>query len=409
MCFFLYHILSNLFPHHTITRNSRMTDFNRRTFLKTSLVGASGAILASPALARTTQQTETTPKKLIRRKLGRTGIALPIVSMGIMRADNPALVKAALKGGIVHLDTAHSYQRGKNEEMLGDLLKEYPRDSFVISTKIPPSGRDQMVADMDLSLKRLQMKQVDIVYLHGPDSKDPVLNAEYMEFMKGLKASGKTKFIGVSTHKNEPAVIQAAIDAGIYDVVLTSINFKQDHYAEVRAAIAKAAKAGLGIVAMKTMAGGFLDKERAKPVNCVAALKWVLQDENITTAIPGVTTFDMLAENLRVNEDLGMTDKEKADLAYAGTERGLYCQGCEQCTDGCTKGLPIPEMMRAYMYTYGYGSPAQGRELLAKLGVQSDPCRDCSDCLAECSKGFNVREKITDVSRLHNVPEEFLA
>jgi predicted aldo/keto reductase-like oxidoreductase len=230
-----------------------------------------------------------------------------------------------------------------------------------------------------------------------------------MDLMKGLKASGKTRFIGVSVHRNEPEVIQAAVESGIYDVVLTSINFKQNHYPDVKAAIAKAAKAGVGIIAMKTMAGGFLDKARTKPVNCVAALKWVLQDENVTTAIPGVTTFDMLAENLRVNEDLTMSDTEKADLAYAGGERGLYCQGCERCVDECRKGLPIPDMMRAFMYTYGYGSPALGRELLQSLNVDSEPCRDCSDCPVECSKGFNVHEQIADISRLRDVPEDFLA
>src|SRR5512140_3841752 len=152
-----------------------MTHLNRRTFLRNSIVGASGALLATPALAHAvTQEPSTTPKKIITRKLGRTGIVLPIVSMGVMRADNPALVKAALRGGVVHLDTAHGYMRGKNEEMLGELLKDYPRDSFVISTKIPPGTQDEMRSRMDLSLERLKMKQVDIVYLHVPDSKSNV-------------------------------------------------------------------------------------------------------------------------------------------------------------------------------------------------------------------------------------------
>jgi predicted aldo/keto reductase-like oxidoreductase len=213
----------------------------------------------------------------------------------------------------------------------------------------------------------------------------------------------------MSVHRNEPEVILAAIESGIYEVVLTSVNFKQDHYAQVKDAIAKAAKAGIGIIAMKTMAGGFHDKERTKPINCKAALKFVLQDENITTAIPGNTNFDHLAMNVSVNTDLAMTDDEKASLALGKTEGGLYCQGCEHCVPNCPKGLPIPDMMRAYMYTYGYRQPEMAQSLLRSLDIQNNPCSDCGHCTAVCTKGFNVAEKITDVSRLVSVPEEFLS
>ncbi|MCX6137659.1 MAG: aldo/keto reductase [Ignavibacteriales bacterium] len=401
-----------------------MPNVTRRLFIRTSAVGMGAAMLASAApasLRSAIAQDQKPSKKLITRKLGKTGIDLPIVSMGVMRADNPGLVKAALETGMVHLDTAHGYQKGKNEEMLGEVLKAYPRDSFVIGTKITPEDREKKVSDadagtikaaflakLDLSLQRLQMKYVDILYLHGAASRDAVLSAPYIEALKEAKASGKAKHIGVSTHKNEPEVIQAAIDSGVYEVVLTSLNFKQDHYQEMKKAIASAAKAGIGIVAMKTMAGGYLDKERKKPVNCKAALKFVLQDENVTTSIPGITTFEHLAENAAVNEELTMTGDEKESLSLGKLEGGLYCQGCEQCSANCKKGLPIPEIMRAYMYAYGYANAAMGHELLAELDLGSNPCGDCGRCTAVCSKGFAVSEKIADISRLVDVPYEFI-
>ena len=399
-----------------------MAIFTRRTFIRTSAIGMGAAVLASSApasLRPAASQEKSSSKKRITRKLGKTGIELPIVSMGVMRADNPGLVKAALEAGMVHLDSAHSYQKGKNEEMLGEVLKSYPRDSFVISTKIGPDERDKNAADiagpkaaflekLDRSLKRLQMKYVDILYLHGPSSRDVVLAAPYLEALKEAKVSGRAKHLGVSTHKNEPEVIQAAIDSGVYEVVLTSLNFKQDHYAEMKKSIAAAAKAGIGIVAMKPMAGGFLDKERTKPVNCRAALKFILQDENVTTSIPGVTTFDQLAENASVNEDLTMTDEEKNFFSTNKLEGGLYCQGCDQCTAICKKGLPIPDIMRAYMYTYGYGNAAMGHELLSSLHLDRHPCGDCGHCTVVCAKNFTIREKISDIARLADVPSEFL-
>lgn len=387
-----------------------MDTVDRRQFLKQSALAA-GALTVLPSFKMPFHGDEDASPTPITRKLGRTGIVLPVVSMGVMRADNPALVRAAMKAGVLHFDTAHSYQQGKNEEMIGNEFKGKTRDSYIISTKVgqDSGGTQSFLERLDLSLKRLQVDYVDVVYLHGPSSKEAVLNPEMLEALTEARKSGKARFIGVSTHSNEPDVLRAAIAGGIYDVVLTSVNFKQDHYPEVKKAIAEATAAGIGIVAMKTMAGGFLDKERTKPVNCKAALKWVLQDPNVTTCIPGVTTFDQLAENLSVNLDITLTEKEKNDLAEGETHGGLYCNGCKHCTSTCPRSLPIPELMRAFMYTYGYGSPKLGRSLVSTLHVSPQPCEGCQVCTAQCIKGFDMRGRISDVARLQSVPEEFLS
>lgn len=77
----------------------------------------------------------------------------------------------------------------------------------------------------------------------------------YLRAFEALKQQGKTRFIGVTTHSNEPDVIRAAVESGVWDVVLTSYNFRQAHRTEVRAAIGEAAAAGVGVVVMKTQAG----------------------------------------------------------------------------------------------------------------------------------------------------------
>lgn len=388
-----------------------MSSINRRQFLRTSALGVSSVFLGTSGQSKVTAQignAAVEKKEFIKRKLGRTGIELPIVSMGVMRSDNPSLVRAALASGMVHLDTAHGYMKGKNETMLGEVLKEYPRDSFVIATKVGPDRYDAFQEKVDLSLRRLQMEHVDILYLHGMSSREGVLAPELLETLKTVKAGGKARYVGLSTHKNEPEVIRAAIESGVHDVVLTSINFKQDHYSEVKKAIAEATAAGIGIIGMKTMAGGFHDKEKTKPVNCKSALKWVLQDPNVTTTIPGITTFDMLAENCSVNEDLTLTEQEKSDLVLGKSESGLYCQGCGECMHRCKKGLPIPDIMRAYMYAYGYGDKAIAHELLTSHSLHGNPCGECEACPVKCAKGFRIKERIADISRLTRVPTDFL-
>ena len=112
--------------------------------------------------------------------------------------------------------------------------------------------------------------------------------------MKKFKSEGKTKYIGLATHSFEPEAIRAAVDAEIYDVVTVAYNFKKTNLEEIYDALDYATSAGLGVIAMKTMAGAYWDKERTKPINAQAALKWAIQNENIHTIIPDIANFDHL-------------------------------------------------------------------------------------------------------------------
>jgi len=403
-----------------------MESFNqsRRQFLRTTVLGSASTLLASNVLAQDTskKKSQDAAAPMIKRMLGKTGIEIPVVSFGVMRADNPALITEAMKTGITFFDTAHAYQGGKNEEMLGRVLKQYPRKSFFVATKIvpeetenttgllgPASTSKAFLEKLDISLKRLQLDYVDILYVHSLTRRESVLHPEMLEAVTRAKKAGKANHVGVSTHRNEPEVILAAVESGVYEVVLASINFKQDHYEAIRQAAAKAGEAGVGIIAMKTMAGGFYDKERTKPINCKAALKFVLQDKNVTTAIPGITNFDQLAVNASVNHDLELTQEEKNDLAGGKSEGSLYCPGCDHCISDCAKKLPVPDIMRAYMYTYGYRDLAAAQSLLSELSLPAHPCGECETCSVKCSQGFSVADRIKDVVRLNQVPAEFLS
>jgi len=393
---------------------------DRRGFIRTGIAGVAGIAL-SPAIVPAVSQNSN--DNIIYRTLGKTGMKVPVISFGVMRADNPGLCKAAYEKGIKLFDTANGYQNGNNETMLGNLLKNYPRDSFYLATKVKAAGMsreglptaettaEDFLAKFTTSLSRLQMDYVDILYVHDISNPEylgykPILNA-----VKKLKKEGKIRFMGFSTHRNEASVIDAAASTGDWDVILTSYNFQQAYRKELDAAVRKAAEAGIGIVAMKTLAGGgFLDKEKTKPVNTSAAIKWALSNPDIHTTIPGMTQFDQLDLNVKLLTDITLTDQDKKDILIAGTQPGLFCSGCQQCIPACPLKLSVPDLMRAYMYAYGYSNPSQAKSLLSELGYGNDPCGTCNlQCNVKCSRGFNVREKIADISRLVNVPSVFLA
>jgi len=405
-----------------------MEKFNRRRFLKTGIAGAAGVAVLSIEFAEGKPSKQ--EKKIIYRTLGKTGIKVPVIGMGVMNANNPALIKAAMDKGITFYDTANGYQNGRNEEMLGEVFKEYPRNSFIISTKVAPNGVDtntgiptsattpeDFLEKFNTSLKRLRMEYVDILYMHKALSPEMVNFKPIVKVMQQLKKEGKTRFIGVSTH-NLPKIIDAMVKAGIWDVVLTTYNFLNTELIRANSeppvfnmdiAIKKASDAGLGIVGMKALAGGgFLDKARTKPINTTAAIKWVLSNPNVHTTIPGMTNFDQLDLNMKILEDITLNDQEKKDLSFAQNEAGLYCIACNNCIPDCKLNLPIPEIMRAYMYAYGYANKELAYTLLTNLSTGDNPCSKCEKCSATCTKNFNIKEKITDISRLVNVPSDFI-
>jgi predicted aldo/keto reductase-like oxidoreductase len=390
---------------------------DRRDFMKSTMAGVGGFFfLVSKVKGEERKQSD---GKFVYRTLGKTGLTLPIVSMGMVNAGSPNLIRAALDAGIVYLDTANEYQRGQNEALVGEVIKGRPRDSYVIGTKVSmPFSRitflypetvtgEAFLKDLDASLKRLGLEYVDILYHHKAGRRESALFEPILKAMEKAKESGKARFVGISTHRNEPEVIQAAIDSKFYEIVLTAYNFKQKHYLQVREAIAKAAQSGLGVVAMKTM-GGVVSQDPLRPVNGSAALKWVLQDPNVTTSVPGFCTFEEMQTDLSVMEDLTLTDSEKEYLKTACAGPGLYCQGCGQCEKQCLTRLPIPDLMRAYMYTYGYRNLAIAQKLVVSLGLPRQVCEDCRECPVKCTNGWNVSEKIKDVARLRDVPSEFI-
>jgi predicted aldo/keto reductase-like oxidoreductase len=402
-----------------------MKGMGRRDFLKSSVAGLGGFIYVSSNREqplRTAQDKKAGEKKMVYRALGKTGIKLPAITMGVMNTDNPSLVKATLNEGMFHLDTAQTYQRGTNEAMIGEELKGRPRNSFAISTKArlsvdqktglyPAEATEEAYTKkIDTSLKSLGLDYVDIYYHHGLWMRETVLYEPILKALEKAKKAGKVRAIGVSTHRNEPGVIQAAIDSKVYDVVQTAYNYRQEHAAEVKKSIARAAEAGLGIVAMKTIGGvRVMEKPGSESIDVRAALKWVLQDPHVSTIIAGFTTFDQMNMNLSIMKDLALTKTERENLRRATLLSGLYCQGCGQCVNQCAYRLPIPDLMRAYMYVYGYRNLVAAQDLLFSLNLPSEICGDCTSCPVKCLNRWNVSDRIQNVVRLREVPPDFIA
>ncbi len=401
---------------------------SRRNFLKKGMAGAAGLSVVSSLNAlnfkegKQQNMKDGVDKKIIWRTLGRTGIKVPVISMGT--SANEYLIKAALNRGIIYFDCANGYGNGLHEATFGRVLKGKPRDSFVIVTKIyglrdnstgmPRTNvtTEEFIADfrqrMETSLKRLQLDYVDILYLHAADNPEVIRLSMIKDLMQELKSEGKTRFLGISTHTND--VIYAIAEEGVYDVILAGYNFRDQESGATKKAIHHAAQSGCGIVGMKALAGVYWDEERKHPINPRAATKWMLQNEDIHTAVLSMNTFEQLEMYWSLMNDLTLTPEEESDLRLGEnlSLTGLYCSNCRQCLPQCPHGVDIPKLMRSYMYAYGYRKPSKAKETLQLVDATKIRCSECSSCDIDCSMGFNIRKKITDITRIMDIPDEFL-
>ena len=396
----------------------------RRSFLKQGAGLAGAAFL--PSLLRGGDKVPDPQadgkRKLIVRPLGKTGLKLPIVSIGASSYES-SLYERALAEGIVHIDTSQYYFNGRHEEMVGKVIAGRKRDSFVVATSVllgngaPGSYatfRKEDVAklpdQMDISLKRLGLDAVDIFYVAGVSDRETALSEAFLTNLQKIKKAGKARFIGLATHRNEAAVIRAAVESKIHDVVLAQWNFRHPQRDEIQKAIGEAAAAGVGIIIMKPMAGAFWDREKKLPINGSAALKWIFQDPHVTTSVPGITSVDQLEADLAIMANPALTPQERADLKLAGepAAEGLFCAQCGACTEQCPEAGDIPTLMRSYMYAYGYGDLSRARGALTQTATADLPCAACSACRVKCTMGFDIKERAMNIARLKNVPEDLL-
>lgn len=240
---------------------------DRRKFLQLSAMAGSGALLSVDMKASPVADIQEPGSGMPVRTLGNTGVKIPILSIGIDRPDSRNVIRAAYESGIYHFDSAHIYQNGRNEEQLGQFFDGKPRDSFFVSTKgmfrypLQDNFEEDLYKKLEISLKRLKIDYFDIYYTHDIRMTEKIKDERILNFLKRIKEEGKTRFIGFSSHDQNPDIIHAAVDTGVYDVGLISYNFKMKNLKENEEAIERAANSGMGLIAMKTMAGGVEDAE----------------------------------------------------------------------------------------------------------------------------------------------------
>jgi aryl-alcohol dehydrogenase (NADP+) len=260
-------------------------------------------------------------------KLGTTGLEVSRVCLGCMSYGDPArgdhiwtlpldearpLITAALEAGVNFFDTANGYSDGSSEEVLGTVLREsVPRDEVVIATKVHnrmrpgPNGaglsRKSIMAEIDHSLRRLQVDYVDLYQIHRWDASTPV--EETLEALHDVVRAGKARYIGASSMAAWQ-FCQAIYKARLHG--WTEFVSMQDHYNllarnEEREMYPLCAAEGIGVIPWSPLARGRLTRP------------WGVTTER--------TENDRLGKRLYVDADREVVDRVGAVAEKLGVSR----------------------------------------------------------------------------------------
>ena len=363
------------------------------------------------------------PTQVKYRRLGRTNMKISEISLGGSPVPPEAIFRRAIEMGVNYVDTSSNYSNGNSERTIGKILKEFPNKLYV-ATKIHAGRKgydsiESLEKEFEGSLKRLNVDCVDILLIHGASTSEILANEDVLNLLEKFKKQGKTRFKGVSCHSNPVEVLTDAVKSGNYDMITVAYSafsgrlVKEDgvyedylHRSGIEQLINLAKKHDVGVIAMKTMAGGNrqdLAKYRKEGISLPQAkLKWVLENQGVTAALSELLTFDILEENLAASGSPLTTNERMALIEHVSGFSSKYCRMCGQCTKECPLKIAVPDILRYALYYTDHGKTTLAKNKYKNLPVEYsyNNCNHCGRCLNACPNKLPIPQMLQSAHQI---------
>ena len=378
------------------------------------------------------------------RTLGRTNIKVSEIGLGgegfekKTQEEVSKMVDTAIKEGINYIDIYNSNPEVRS--YVGNALKKYPRENFVIEGHLCTVWEDEQykrTRDIDEVkeayrdfLDRMQLDYVDVGMIHYIDDDkdfDNVFGGEIIEYAKELQSKGIIKHLGISTHN--PDIALRAVNTGIIDVILFSINaaydmlpasedvdilFEEDTYKDIvyqgiepkRDKLYRICEnEGVALTVMKAFGAGVLLNEKQSPfkrkLTPVQCLHYCLTRPAVATVAVGASNIDDILSSVYYEK---ATEEEK-DYAkvLADAPRSDFkgqCMYCGHCAP-CSVKIDIA-------YVNKYLDLASIQDEVAEtikdhydlLEHHASECIECGSCMDNCPFGVDIIGKMQEAEKL---------
>jgi aryl-alcohol dehydrogenase-like predicted oxidoreductase len=256
-----------------MTRDDIGTDTNltRRQALS-ALAGATAGLLV-PFPARADARRDRLGPLLPLRRLGATGRQVPLLGLGgwhvgdLPRREVPALIEAALAGGVRFFDTAESYQDGESERRYGEFLVPRYRDDVFLMSKTTAPDAETARRHLEGSLRRLRTEQLDLWQVHAirdADDVDDRLTNGVVEELHRQRDAGRVRHIGFTGHRTPAAHRRMLERDDTLETCQMPVNLLDPSYESfVTGVLPQLVERDVGVLAMKTLANGRFFREQA--------------------------------------------------------------------------------------------------------------------------------------------------
>lgn len=333
------------------------------------------------------------------------------------------MISYAFENGVNYFDTAPYYCNKNSEEALGKAVKKF-RSKVMLSTKIPlevVKGPSDYRKTLEASLKRMDTDYVDFYHFWGINKgsfDNIIMQHDLLLEAQKAKEEGLIRHISFSFH-DEPQSIKYIIDGSIrrgisMETMLVQYNLLDRSNEEM---LAYAASKGLGTVAMGPVGGGRLSaptdlytKLTGKPAIATyeLAFKFVLGNPNLSCALSGMETLDMVQKNVKIGNDSAVLSEMEWEQLGKAMEQlkkfsELYCTGCKYCQP-CPSEIKIPDIFNFYNNHNVYGLTETAKNQFAGYrkdgGKAISDCIDCGVCEKKCPQHLKIREELARVEKI---------
>jgi hypothetical protein len=376
------------------------------------------------------------------RKLGKTGKMISALSFGCMRLPysqqgdewqpceekSIPMLRKAFEYGVNYFDTAYMYCNHKSQIILGKAMKTIKREDVMLATK-QPLGMVHETSDfrkvLEDQLNSLDTPYIDFYHFHGLSRgawDDKVKPLGLMKEAQKAIDEGLVKHMAFSYHGNSEDVKYLIDSCEMFASVLFHYNVFDR---SLESAIDYLAEKGVGVVIMGPVAGGRLAAPSSlaerllgdKNTNTAQlALRFVLGNPNVSSACSGMSSIEMLDQNIEVgNMKTPMTaedfDKVKKLVVDLKKLSDLYCPACGYCQP-CPQKINIPHIFDSFTFHNVYGMSEHGKGLYKQVleggkdwhgNLISEPitkCTECGECEKKCPQKIKIIEKLKEVDKI---------